>query len=69
MITITGILLYLEGKKTYIAVIATILYALIVQGWMAGDWAVAMQMISTALIGAGIRSSISKINPPATFTD
>ena len=49
----------LEGYKTYIVGIATLLYA--IGGGIAKfhDWNMAAQLISTALLGMGIRQGIT----------
>jgi hypothetical protein len=48
----------LKGYKTYIVVVAMILYAVIVLGWQGGDWAAAGRTVLEALGLAGIRNAI-----------
>lgn len=51
---------FLSGKKTYILVVAAVLYA--ITGYFLGnfDANTAMQMIWAALTAAGLRAGISK---------
>jgi hypothetical protein len=49
---------YFYGKKTYIAAGLTLIWAVIggIMGWI--EWEVASQLISGALLAAGLRNAI-----------
>jgi hypothetical protein len=56
-----NILTFLDGKKTFLVSIVTIIYALTVIGWMNNSWNEAMDMIFAALGISALRSGIKKV--------
>jgi len=53
------ILEFLQGKKSFLIVIATIIYAVVIIGWQGGNWSEAMAIIWAALGFGALRAGIS----------
>ena len=51
---------WLRGKKSYFVAGATILYALVIEGWQNGNWALAGQIIWGALGFSALRAGVAK---------
>jgi hypothetical protein len=50
---------FLNGKKSYIAAAAMLIFAVVIQGWQNGDWQGAIKSALESLSVFGIRLAIA----------
>lgn len=54
------LLIFLQGKKTYVIAFAGLVYAVVIVGWQQGDWSSCWELVLAALGLGGLRAGVTK---------